>query len=142
MKFAKFLRTPYFTEGHLQWLFLTVSGFQPATLLKKRFPQRCFSVNFAKFLRTSFDRAPPDDCFLSISVNFKFFRTSLLQITSEKLLISCTSCRTSTNRYSEKLFHRCFFAIDFRRVGQTVKWRSLWYIVLILHWEIFEEIPP
>ena len=33
MKFAKFLRAPYFTE-YLQWLPLAVSGFQPATLLK------------------------------------------------------------------------------------------------------------
>ena len=31
---------------------------------KKRFWQRCFSVNFAQFLRTSFDTAPPDHCFL------------------------------------------------------------------------------
>ena len=31
-----------------------VSGFQPATLLKKRLRQRCFSVTFAKRLRTSF----------------------------------------------------------------------------------------
>ena len=42
-----------FTE-HLQWLILTVPGFQPATLLKKRLWQRSFTVNFAKFLRTSF----------------------------------------------------------------------------------------
>ena len=69
---------PYFTD-HLPWLLLTVSGPQPATLLKKRFLQRYFSVNFAKFLRTSFDRAPPDHCFLSLSVNIqKFFRTPLL----------------------------------------------------------------
>ena len=27
-------------------------------------------MNFAKFLRASFDRTPPDDCFLSFSVNF------------------------------------------------------------------------
>ena len=52
LQFAKFLRTPYFTE-HLQWLLLAVSGFQPATLLKKRFQQNCYSLNFAKFLRTS-----------------------------------------------------------------------------------------
>ena len=77
VKFANFFRTTYFTE-HLQWLFLTVSGFHPATLLKKRFPQRRFSVNFAKYLRTFFDRTSLDDC-LSLSVNFKkFFRTSLL----------------------------------------------------------------
>ena len=75
MKFAKFLRTPYFTE-HLQWLFLTVSGFQPATLLKMRFPERCFSVNFAKFFRKSFDWTPPDDCFLSFSEHI-FYRSPL-----------------------------------------------------------------
>ena len=40
-----------------------------ATLLKKRLRQRCLSVNFAKFLRTSFDRTPPDDCLLCLSVN-------------------------------------------------------------------------
>ena len=34
-------------------------------------------MNLAKFLGTSFDRAIPDDCFLSLSVNFEFFRTSL-----------------------------------------------------------------
>ena len=118
MKFAKFLRIPYFTD-HLQWLFLTISGFQPATSLKKRFPQKCFSLNFAKFLRASFDRTPPDDCFLSLSVNFKkFFRTSLLQITSEKLFISCTSCRISTSRYSEKLFHKCFSIILYKSEKQ------------------------
>ena len=44
-----------FTE-HPQCLLLTVSGFQPVLLLKNRLRQRCFSINFAKFLRTSFDR--------------------------------------------------------------------------------------
>ena len=48
-----FIRTPCFTE-HLQWLLLKVSGFQPATLSKRRLRQKCFSVNFAKFLRTAF----------------------------------------------------------------------------------------
>ena len=69
------LRThPSFTE-HLQWLILTFLGFQPATLLKKRLQRRCFSLNFAKFLRTSFDRTLSDDCFLCVTVNFeKLFR--------------------------------------------------------------------
>ena len=53
VKFAKFLKTPCFTE-HLQWVPLKVLGFQPETLLKKRLRQRCLSVSFAKFLRTSF----------------------------------------------------------------------------------------
>ena len=37
---------------------------RPATLLKKETLDRCFAVNFAKFLRTSFFyRTPPGDCF-------------------------------------------------------------------------------
>ena len=57
----------FFTE-HLQWWLLTVSGFQPAALLKDRPQQRRFSVNFATFLRTSFYRTPPDDCFSCLPV--------------------------------------------------------------------------
>ena len=61
-----------------------------------------FSVNFAKFLRTSFDKTPLDDCFLCLSLNFeKFFATPLLWSTSGKLLISCTSCRILTTRHSQ-----------------------------------------
>ena len=39
-----------------------ILGFKPATLLKKKLWHRCFAVNFAKFLRTSFltpYRTPP-----------------------------------------------------------------------------------
>ena len=54
-----------FTRKHLrQSLFFNkVAGLRPVTLLKKRLWHRCFSVNFVKFLRTSFYRTPPDDCF-------------------------------------------------------------------------------
>ena len=69
--------TPFVTE-HLQWLYLADSGFQPAILLKKKLGKWRLSVNFAKFLRISFDRTRPDDWFLCLSVNFeKFFRTPL-----------------------------------------------------------------
>ena len=45
-----------FTGKHLcQSLFFNkVAGLRPATLLKKRLWHRCFPMNFAKFLRTSF----------------------------------------------------------------------------------------
>ena len=45
-----------FTGKHLcQSLFFNkVADLRPATLLKKRLWHRCFSVNFAKFLRTHF----------------------------------------------------------------------------------------
>ena len=52
---TRFFKSTQFAE-HLQRLLLTVSGFQPSTLFKKRLRQRCLSVNFAKFLRTSLDR--------------------------------------------------------------------------------------
>ena len=114
MNSAKFLRTTFLTDC-LWWLLL-----QPATLLKKRFPQKSFSVNLAKFLRTSFDRALPDECFLSLSVIFKkFFRTFLLHNTSEKLLISCTSCSISSSRYSEELFHRCYSSIVYNNTRSS-----------------------
>ena len=45
-----------FTGNHLcQSLFFNkVAGLRPATLLKNRLWHKCFSVNFAKFLRTPF----------------------------------------------------------------------------------------
>ena len=66
-----FLRAPFYE--HFPWLLLTVSGFQPAALLKKRLQQRRFSVRFAKFLRTSFYEAHPDDCFFCLPVIFRSF---------------------------------------------------------------------
>ena len=47
-----------FTGKHLcQSLFLNkVAGLRPAILLKKRLWHRCFPVNFAKFLRTTFSK--------------------------------------------------------------------------------------
>ena len=101
---AKFLRTPCFTE-QFQWLLQTVLGFQSVSLLKRRLRQRCFSVNFGKFLRISLD------CFLCLTVKFeKFFRTPLLYSTSGKLLILCTSCRISTTRYNKNYFTGAFQA--------------------------------
>ena len=110
-------KSPYFTE-HLQWLLLAVSGLQSATLLKRKFRQRCFSVNFAKLLRTSSDKTPPDDCFLILSMNFEnYFRSPLLYNLWESAystnVLKCwsTSCRILTSRYSEKLFHRYLASI-------------------------------
>ena len=68
-----FLVTPFLTE-HFQWLRLTVSGFQPAALLKKGLLQRRFYARFAKFLKTSFYKTPPDDCFLCLLVILRSFQ--------------------------------------------------------------------
>ena len=62
-----------FTGKHLcQRLFFNkAAGLRPGTLLKKRPWRRCFLVNLEKFLRTSFYRTPPDDCFCTFETSFE-----------------------------------------------------------------------
>ena len=79
--------------------------FPACNFIKKDNPAKLFFCEFCKIFKNifSFDRKPPDDCFLYLSVNFeKFFRILLLYSPSGKLLVSCTSCRISTTRYSIK----------------------------------------
>ena len=99
MNFTKFLRTPILQNCSRRLLPTLVSTGSPVAdsdsfrflacnFIKKEILAKMFFCEFAKFVRTYFDRTPPDDCFLSLSVNFeKFFRTLLLQSTSEKLLL-------------------------------------------------------
>ena len=44
----------------------------PATLFKKRRWHMCFPVNFAKFLRTPFNKASPGDFLFILSTKFNF----------------------------------------------------------------------
>ena len=71
-KFQFIWQKPYSTWRKLTSMNRNWTGKLQVTLLllKKRFPQRCFSVNFTKFLRTSFDRTSRDNCFLSLFLNF------------------------------------------------------------------------
>ena len=69
---VRLFKNTFLTEN-LQWQLLTVSGFQPAALLKKELQQRRCSVRFAKNFRTSFYRTPPDDCLLCLSVILRSF---------------------------------------------------------------------
>ena len=72
-------KKPFFKD-HLQWLLLTVSGYQPAPLLKEGLQKRRFSVIFAKFLRISFCRTSFSGWLLLVfTCNFeKFFRSLIL----------------------------------------------------------------
>ena len=57
-----------------QSLFLNkVAGLRPATLLKKSLWHRCFPVNFAKFIRTSFLQNTLGGCFCLI--HFSYLQT-------------------------------------------------------------------
>ena len=59
MNFAKPSRSLFFNK---------VAYLRPATLLKNRFQHRCFPVNFAKYLRTTFHRTLLGDIFCSALV--------------------------------------------------------------------------
>ena len=54
-----------FTGKHLcrSFFFNKIAGLRPVNLLNEELRNRCFPVNFAKFLETSFYRTPPGDCF-------------------------------------------------------------------------------
>ena len=59
-----------FTGKHLRQSFFSnkVAGLSSPALLKMRLCHRCFSVNFAKFLRTPFYRTHLGDCFFNLSL--------------------------------------------------------------------------
>ena len=52
---------PKFTGKHFcrALFFNKITAQRPATLLKKRIRNRCFPMNFVKFLKTTFYRTPP-----------------------------------------------------------------------------------
>ena len=67
-------KNTFFTKHH-QWLLLTVSGFQPAALLKKGLQQGRFSDNFKKHLFTEnllsdhlFYWGPLENCLFHVQV--------------------------------------------------------------------------
>ena len=78
-----------FTGKHLCWsLFLNkVSGLRTATLLKMRLQQRCFPVNFVKFLRTSFLQNTSQRLFLFVIHLTVSFCEEVLYIYSNLLLL-------------------------------------------------------
>ena len=64
-----------------------------------------------------FDRTPLGDCFLCLPVIFQnFVGKSSLKIISRRLLFLCTSCRISTSTNNDKLFHRYFLSILYKRM--------------------------
>ena len=119
---VRFFKNAFFTE-RLQWLLLAVSGFQHATLLKKRLEQRYLSVNFGKFLRTSFDRTPPNDsslCFMWILRSFSvhpFYRAPL-----ENCLFHVQVAEFQPPHTVKKYFASAFQAFYTRR--STIRRRS------------------
>ena len=62
--------------------------FPACNFIKKEATARMFFCEFCKIFKDifPFDKTPPDDRFLYLSVNFEFFRTLFLYSTSGKLL--------------------------------------------------------
>ena len=83
------LKLAKFTGKYLcQSLFFNkVAGLRPSTLLKKRFWHGCFSVIFAKFLRTPFLQNSSGRLLLYLAIFFRkwyeyFIKSSLTNISS------------------------------------------------------------
>ena len=78
--------------------FNKVAGLRPATLLKNRLWHRCFPVNFAKFLRTTFLQNTSGRLLLSLwsfVCNLQKFKTSGIFMSNGFLI--CTSYLTASN---------------------------------------------
>ena len=81
--------------------------FPPAALLKKGLQQRRFSVRFAKFLRTSFYKTPPDDCFLCLPVILRSFSDHLFY----RAPLGTCLFHAQVAEFpppDTKVFHKCF----------------------------------
>ena len=63
-----------------QSLFFNKVADQACNFIKKRLWHRCFPVNFAKFLKTSFYRTPPDDWFLKKGIAKRSRLTLLIEL--------------------------------------------------------------
>ena len=89
--------------------------FPDCNFIKKEAPAKMFFREFDKIFKNIFWHNTSEWLLPVLSVNFeKFLRIPFLQITYGKLLISCTSCRIPTSRYSKKLFHKCFSTILYK----------------------------
>ena len=75
---------------------MAAQGLKPATLLKKRLWHRCFPVNFAKFLGTSFLQNPSGGCLRLKACNF-IKKETLTQVFSREL------CEISKNNFGRLL---------------------------------------
>ena len=90
--------------------------FPASNFIEEETPEKIFFSEFCKIFKNifSFDRTPPDDCFLSLSVNFEtFFNTSFIEHLEETAIL-CTSCWISTTRYSKNYFTDAFQAFYLR----------------------------
>ena len=88
-----------FTGKHL------CQSLRPATLLNKRLLHSCFTVNFAKFLRTPFLQNTSRRLLLNLSLRWWIFRSSCSQMffkirVLKKSLLNCVPCVLKTCSYA------------------------------------------
>ena len=97
--------------------FNKVAGLRSATLFKKRLWQRCFPVNFVKFLRTPFLQNNSVRLPLSIEVNsnqLKYVPTMTITITWARLRTGTNMCSVSAVKTLEQPPRMLFiFFLDF-----------------------------
>ena len=89
--------------------------FPDCNFIIKETTAKMFFCEFSKIFKDIFtsDRTPPDDCFLSLSLNFEFFRTVLLYSTSGKLLF-----RVQIEEFQQPDTVKSYFTGPFKRCIQ------------------------
>ena len=117
--FSKFL------GKHLCWslFFNKVSGQRPATLLKKRLQQRCFPVNFMKFLKTPFWQNTSWWLLLFVIHLTVSFCKKVLYIYSNLLLLEKS---TKTHNFAIFSFCKCILSsiLWMHFIDQTINTRN------------------
>ena len=78
--------------------------FPACNFIKKETQKGHFYVNFAKFLRISFERTPRNDCFLSLSMNFEKFSEHLWETAYFMYKLQLFNHQTQQKNISQMLF--------------------------------------
>ena len=97
--------------------------FLACNFIKKVLRKRFFFCEFCKTFKNifSFDKTPPDGCFLCLSVNFEMFSELLLQSTSGKLLFGVQVAEFQPPDTVKNYFTGAFQAFYIRSRGSHSK---------------------
>ena len=103
--------------------------FPACNFVKKKIPAKMLFCEFCKILKTSFYKTPPDDWFLSLSVNF-----SVYLLSSSVYLWSFQ--KTS---FIEYLWETAYFMHKLKDFNKQIQWKTTSHVLFkpfIHEWEV------
>ena len=136
-----------FTGKHLSWsLFLKNLDAEGLQLYQKRLQHRCFSMKFAKFLRTPFLQNPFGDCFFTPGGCFCIFFKKWLNSYFATLLWRTNNFFFSTHhlmhKKSNSFVYKFIFNCQIFKItpsGCVPLWS--WKLAFLITWTILFKIP-